>query len=142
MVLLLVALGCPAPVTADYETAKQEAMRRPDSAPTEWAPDAVLHLGHGMLETLITKTLGHYGTLEGDVGAGVATLHPALDVKQVTLAKGTCDDCIGVTTKLEGTLGIDTAVGDTTVPLVVDALFDAKVTIEGRAAGLEVQRPA
>lgn len=129
MVLLIVALGCPEPVRGDYEAAKVEALKRAGPAPQDWAPDAVLHLSHDMLGTLLTEVLAHYGTLEDDISAGVATLHPSLDVKKVTLGEGTCENCLGVTANLEGTLGIDSVV-DTTAPLVVDATFDAQVTVE------------
>jgi len=130
MLLLLVALGCPRPITSDYEDAKVEALRRAGPAPKDWAPDAVLHLSHEALGAVVTDLLAAYGTLEDDVDASVATLHPALTVKRVDLGKGACDDCLGVTSRLEGTLGIDTAVGDTEVPLTIDALFDAEVTVD------------
>ncbi len=135
MVWLIAMLGCPRPVASDFESAKVEATRRTSKVPSDWKPDAVLHLGHGMLDKLILELLEHYGTLEDDVYAGVATLHPSLTVKEVRLGEGACEDCLGVTTKLTGTLGVDTALGDTEVPLVVDVLFDAKVTVDRNAGG-------
>lgn len=136
---VFVLLGCPQPISADYEAARSTALKRPGPAGSDWAPDAILHLSHDMLGTLITKVLVHYGTLEDDINARVATLHPALTVKGVTLGIGECEECLSVRSNLEGTLGVDTAVGDTTVPLTVNALFDAKVSVDKTSAGWLLQ---
>jgi len=64
------------------------------------------------------------------VHARVAPPRLALAVKGVDLAAGACDSCLGVTSRLKGTLGIDTAVSRTRVPMTVDATFDAEVTVD------------
>lgn len=128
--LLLLALGCPSPVSSDYEAAKTVALESVPDASGGWAPDAVLHLSHEMLSTLLSDVLANYGTLEDDIDAGLGELHPALTVNQVQLGTGACDDCIGVTAQLGGPLGVKTRVGSTSVPLTVDATFDTELTVD------------
>ena len=132
MLILLGVAGCPRSVMQDFRDAKQAALDKPEDPQGRWQPDAVLHISHDVLERLVNRMLSDYGTLAGTLDATVATLRPRLSVKQVNLGKGDCPRCLGVGTKLAGTLKVGTAVGSTSVPATVDLAFDIVLDVESR----------
>lgn len=129
-------LGCAKSVLPDYEAAKREALAAPAALPSNWKPDAVLHLSQDLVDAWLGAALDAHGTLTGTIDTGLAELTPKLTVRELALTRAPgCVDCLQVNATLEGRVGWSTVLGsgatDAEVTLAFDAVFEAAPRSDG-----------
>ncbi|MBX2800592.1 MAG: hypothetical protein KTR31_23130 [Myxococcales bacterium] len=125
--LACVSSACGTPVINDFRVAKRQALAGPDPVPTNWRPDAVLHLSGALVDHVLQRTLSEYGTLTGTLKSGVAntSLQPKLSIQELVLSDGSCRECVAVDLTLGGTVDVHTPLAGTSASMEVKGRFDA-----------------
>lgn len=119
-------LGC-ASIIPQYEAAMERALAAPPPTPTEWIPDAVLHLSDEAVNTIIQTAIEDYGTFSSTVDLKIATVTPDLGLVSMEISAGNnCDECLGIAMELDGALSWETMLGSGSTTLAATGSLDAK----------------
>lgn len=131
MLVLLAITGC-ASVLPEFEAAKSRALAEPGPTPSQWQPDAVLHMSGHAVNAIVRDAIQDYGTFSARIDLAALALVPNLDLTEmsVSASEGDCDDCLGVAIKLDGTLGLETPIGKTSTTLAATGSMDVRFPID------------
>ncbi|HHO52581.1 MAG TPA: hypothetical protein ENK18_17355 [Deltaproteobacteria bacterium] len=131
MILLLLpsTLGC-ASILPQYEAAMERALVAPPPTPTQWIPDAVLHLSGESINTIIQTAIEDYGTFSSTVDLKIASVTPDLALTSMEISAGNdCGDCLGIAMELDGTLSWETVLGSGSTSLAATGSLDARFEV-------------
>ncbi|MBX2797161.1 MAG: hypothetical protein KTR31_05820 [Myxococcales bacterium] len=136
MFSLLLIGGC-ASVIPQYEAAMERALADPGPTPTEWVPDAVLHLSSATVNDVVQSSIEDYGTFSSTFDFTVAQLSPDMTLTKMEISAGNrCDDCLGIAIELAGDLKFSSPViGTGSTELGATGSLDARFDIEQNAEG-------
>lgn len=125
---LPLAAGC-ASILPQYEEAMAAALADPGPVPASWRPDAVLQLSPALLDEVVEAMVEEQGALAGSVDAGVASLKPRLEVKELELGPGKrCGDCVSVSVRLAGSVQARMLGATTRAPVKARGTFEAALS--------------
>ncbi|MEN0065758.1 MAG: hypothetical protein AAGA48_26705 [Myxococcota bacterium] len=132
MVALLALSACVS-VIPEFEAAKSRSLAAPGPTPTTWQPDAVLHMSGSAVNAMVRDAIQDYGTFSARIDLTAFALVPNLELTEMSVSPGKgegCDDCLGVAIKLDGLLGLDTLVGETSTTLGADGSMDVRFLVD------------
>jgi len=138
-VVSLVA-GCGSPIGDAFEARRATLTADPGPAPSDWAPDGVLHLSPALVDALITAGLESYTAFSGEqeIAAGPVSGSAAyaLTVRRVDIAQSPrCEGCVEVRTRVRG--DVDYRLGGVrgSTPVVANVSLDLRVDATADHAG-------
>lgn len=129
VLLLPILAGC-ASVIPHYEAAMERALAQPPPTPSEWVPDAVLHLSDDVVNSVVASAIEDYGTFSSTLDLTIASFSPDLELTSMKIMAGhDCDDCLGIQIQLDGVLGYSSLLGTGETDLAATGSLDAGFAI-------------
>lgn len=133
--LLVFQVGC-ASVIPQYEASMERALAAPDPTPSQWVPDAVLHLSDDLINAVVQSAIEDYGTFSSTLDLTLATFSPDMELSSMRILAGNnCDDCVGIQMELEGVLAYTSILGNGQTDLSATGSLDAGFDISQNDAG-------
>lgn len=105
---LLTLAACAGSIGALFESTRAEVLADPGPTPAQWQPDASLHLGSGLIQSLVEGAFQADSPLRGErIPLGkLGAVTPDLSVTNLRLQSvDRCEGCLAVHAKVQGRLG-------------------------------------
>ncbi|MEM6930511.1 MAG: hypothetical protein AAF602_26475, partial [Myxococcota bacterium] len=133
MFVLVALLGCVS-VIPEFEAAKARALAAPGPTPSQWQPDGVLHMSGPAINAMVRDAIQDYGTFTARIDLTALALVPNLELTDMAVLPAenveSCDDCLGVSMNLDGTLDLETLVGTTSTTLGATGSMDVRFHVD------------